>query len=820
MRIPITAILSLSVPGLIFSEANDLTEREGRWYSQSYWQKSEIQQDYTFTAFKGDHVSGDSSVKVRMRVSKAKPRNSVELRLEPKKPFDLSEAEALEISLKVLKGTLKPSSVFLCNPGFKKLTIAKWPGKLQLPVGEWKKATIDLTEATVLDKAKPGVDGEYDRKDVATVCLNFTLPDGEVDNELLIDGFKITQLPPPPVTRKQNDYGSFEITSKHYSATVSRHGYLQSIRAGKTEFIKQMPVPVADGADTKSTTASGFFSNNRIASGLLIHNPIETVGRAGLRAKGKNSSLHYVFREHDFDITVQQSFTRAGQLQFVLSSQVVAALDGRTDLMLSAKEFESGSQIDTRLVTNTGGALLCRQYVDGYSRMSLGKGNGHWMFRFLSYGAGRNKITLRPVGTPLATEAIGFKIESPDPDFLFPGGQPVQFRIHGTNYSSETVTGKFRFQVCDYLTREPLKEKETPFQLKAGETAAVPSDLSLEKPGTYRARVIVEDGRNQRSVECVFVYDFPDFKPELTRSEDFSEFWKDTLSELSRIPMDAKIEPVPEAGTKNSDAFKVSLAVLGGRRVHCWYWRPKAPGRYPARFELPSSGVYPRQALHVPHAANYCGMWIAIHGLPVDYDPKNPPKDPAAWNYWTHGIDSPKTSMWRTIYASLVRGMDFLCSRKEVDPKRIMVSGGSQGGGLTMVLAGLDQRVSFAAPAHSGLPRLDWTVLHGPGFWPFRMQAKPAGQSQGRFLKTLSYFDAANFTPDIRCPVVAEVSLLDTVTASGNQICALAHLKPGQLELICDPWHSHSSSPRGSRLRGEAVQRWMKGEPPVKNPAK
>jgi cephalosporin-C deacetylase-like acetyl esterase len=100
------------------------------------------------------------------------------------------------------------------------------------------------------------------------------------------------------------------------------------------------------------------------------------------------------------------------------------------------------------------------------------------------------------------------------------------------------------------------------------------------------------------------------------------------------------------------------------------------------------------------------------------------------------------------------------------------------------------------------------------------MQAKPAGQSQERFLKTLSYFDAANFTPDIRCPVVAEVSLLDTVTASGNQICALAHLKPGQLELICDPWHSHSSSPRGSRLRGEAVQRWMKGEPPVKNPAK
>ena len=100
------------------------------------------------------------------------------------------------------------------------------------------------------------------------------------------------------------------------------------------------------------------------------------------------------------------------------------------------------------------------------------------------------------------------------------------------------------------------------------------------------------------------------------------------------------------------------------------------------------------------------------------------------------------------------------------------------------------------------------------------MSARPAGQSTDQFLATLSYFDAANFTPDIACPVVAEVSLLDTVTASGNQICALAHVKPGQLELICDPWTSHASEPRGATRRAEAINRWLHGEPPVKQPAK
>ena len=118
------------------------------------------------------------------------------------------------------------------------------------------------------------------------------------------------------------------------------------------------------------------------------------------------------------------------------------------------------------------------------------------------------------------------------------------------------------------------------------------------------------------------------------------------------------------------------------------------------------------------------------------------------------------------------------------------------------------------------MARLDWTVLYAPGFWPFGMGTKPAIQTTEQFLKTLSYFDAASFTPDITCPVCAEVSLLDTVTASGNQICALAHVKPGLLQLICDPWVSHGSDARGGQLRGEAVARWMRGENPIVNPAK
>jgi cephalosporin-C deacetylase len=800
--------------------ANDWTETAGVWETQSYWQDPKILQRYTFSKNTADKQVGQSSVEIRVEVGAERPSHFVELRLVPPKPLDLSKVEALEVWLRQTAGErLVPRDVFLCNPGFAKLAIVTWPEKLELaPGGPWQRAVLDLTEARVLDKAKPGVDGKYDRHDVATICLNFNLPErGPVDARLQIDGLAAAALPPPTVQAEKRPDGCYVFTTARYRAVVGPDGYLQSLCAGPTEFLRPLTGPGQNGKP-----AAACYVENNPGKGIVALGTPSLKGRATLESQGTQAAIQYVFRENDFDVRLKQEFTLAGLLWFALSPEVVAALDGRTDRPLLAAQREEGDQIDTRLVTRTGAVLACKQDMVGYSRMSLGSlPGGVWAFRHLAYGPAWTKLTLRPIPEPAAPEAIGLRVECPSPDFLLPGGKPVHFDITATSYARARSSGRFTFQVCDYLTRKPVAHRVTPFELEPGRGMAVPTDVALGQPGPYRGTVLVEDGQgHQRSIEWVFTYDFPGYRPPLTRQPDFGQFWKETLAELAKVPMDAQVTPVPEQSTDTAEAFRVSLATLGGRRVWCWYWRPRKPGRYPVHFEVPSSGVYPRPANQVPHGENLCGLWMAIHGLPVDFDPKNPPQDPAAWNYWTHGISSPRTSMWRTIYASMVRGVDFLCSREEVDPKRIMVAGGSQGGGLTLVLAGLDRRISLAAPAHSGLARLDWTVLHAPGFWPFGMTAKPAGQSTDQFLATLSYFDAANFTPDIACPVVAEVSLLDTVTASGNQICALAHVKPGRLELICDPWTSHASEPRGAALRGQAINRWLQGEPPVLHPAR
>ncbi|MFV1994505.1 MAG: hypothetical protein ACC661_03630 [Verrucomicrobiales bacterium] len=178
----------------------DWTEGASLWTAQSYWQNEKILQKYSFTLDKDDRVSGEFSTRVHMRVGAERPRDSVELRLALAGPLDLSGAEAVELWLKVVEGSgLKARNVFLCSPGFKKLAIADWLDDIDvLAPGQWQRAVVDLTNVRVLDKTTPKQAGLYERRDVTTICLNFSLPPGAVDITLLIDGMRTTTLPTLP----------------------------------------------------------------------------------------------------------------------------------------------------------------------------------------------------------------------------------------------------------------------------------------------------------------------------------------------------------------------------------------------------------------------------------------------------------------------------------------------------------------------------------------------------------------------------------------------------------------------------------------------
>jgi len=119
----------LSIATVCLADAeDDWSESATEWSPQSYWEEADILQKYTFTANDEDTVVGRSSVQVDMQVAGRRPSNLIEMRVVPPEPLDLSKTEAIEVHLKSVRGVmLTPRDVFLCNPGFTKLAIVKWP---------------------------------------------------------------------------------------------------------------------------------------------------------------------------------------------------------------------------------------------------------------------------------------------------------------------------------------------------------------------------------------------------------------------------------------------------------------------------------------------------------------------------------------------------------------------------------------------------------------------------------------------------------------------------------------------------------------------
>ena len=109
---------------------------------------------------------------------------------------------------------------------------------------------------------------------------------------------------------------------------------------------------------------------------------------------------------------------------------------------------------------------------------------------------------------------------------------------------------------------------------------------------------------------------------------------------------------------------------------------------------------------------------IEIHGL----DPRIPTEtfneisrgfNDANGGYLSNGLEDKNRYYMRHVYQGLVRCIDFLTSLREWDGKNVAVQGGSQGGALAIIAAGLDSRVTQCVAKSSGAQRYGWLCREG-----------------------------------------------------------------------------------------------------------
>ena len=300
--------------------------------------------------------------------------------------------------------------------------------------------------------------------------------------------------------------------------------------------------------------------------------------------------------------------------------------------------------------------------------------------------------------------------------------------------------------------------KSTPSKIKlAADEKTVASFVpKVPGPGFYKGTVTCSWQGGQVSQTIQVGYAPEKLLPPLAAEPDFKKFWDESRARLEKVDPQYRLIHQPELSKRELNVYEVSMRSFGNIRVRGWYEVPKSKGPHPVILRVPGYGG------NMKPIARFKDMVVFSfnprgHGNSQE-DIKGKPS-----NYWIRGLDNKEGYYYQGAYLDCVRAVDFLCSRKEVDPKRIAVEGGSQGGGLSLSTAALDSRISLCAPH---IPFLtNWELYFKTSHWPEMdewIEAKELRTWQST-LKTLSYFDTMNMAPRIECPVFMGVGLQDAI---------------------------------------------------------
>ena len=280
---------------------------------------------------------------------------------------------------------------------------------------------------------------------------------------------------------------------------------------------------------------------------------------------------------------------------------------------------------------------------------------------------------------------------------------------------------------------------------------------TMKKPGflDLRLKAAIDGKTFEHHVKVGFSPE--QLKPYTKNPADFDAFWKANLEEARKTPVSVSCEPAPEYSTDKVEASLVKIRTDRRHSVYAYLLKPKKQGRYPVVLTPPGAGIKTIKNVSTDYAEQgMIRLMMEIHGISpklTDDQFKDISNAFSGENgYLENGLDNRDNYYMKHVYVACVRALDYLCSLPEWDGKNVFVQGGSQGGALSLITAGLDPRVTACVANHPALSDMAGYAEKGRtgGYPHFNRENQMLTPEK---INTLQYYDVVNFARRISCPV-------------------------------------------------------------------
>lgn len=293
------------------------------------------------------------------------------------------------------------------------------------------------------------------------------------------------------------------------------------------------------------------------------------------------------------------------------------------------------------------------------------------------------------------------------------------------------------------------------------------------------------------------------YKPELkNKPSDFDLFWHEQKEEMMEIHPKVAVTwrdyPVPTV-----EVADLTIESWDGTPLKGLLTKPKMVDECPVIMHF--HGYTGSRGLPIDYL-KWTSLGVAVYSFDVRGQGDSP--DFAKYingsripGWMLHSIQEPASYYYTNVYKDILIQLHWIRSLEAlVKPTKLGLAGASQGGGLALSTAGLQEDIDFVIADFPFMTHFENALEEAQsGAYLeivnyFKLQ-DPEYKTYDQVMKTLGYIDSVHFCSKIACPTLMAIGLKDISTPPATAFAAYNHIGSSKKSIEIYPQFSHEHIP-------------------------